>query len=270
MQTSAMTSSSEIVDAPALPEKRADIWISYFGPDLMFARRFAALLHELGYVIAPYGVLNYANITREKMTPNDARCVIVLWTPDALGAQQLQGDARTAGSRDALIEIGLRGACPAERFSDAALISFARLDKAPQSAPWRELLARVRACCGPPPRRQPDILAAGSVALAAIATFAGIGLGAKAIEDMAQDRREAMSRPFTPPAQPVFSGEGLAGAKRPSLTPTNDMNVRVGGPDDYIAEDLGTAPPAPVAPVAIAPPVPSPESAERHLQGPEE
>lgn len=270
MQTSAMTSPSKLPDAPALSEKRTDVWISYFGPDLLFARRFAGALHDLGYRIAPYGVLNFANTTREKLTPNDARCVIVVWTPDALDAQQLQGDARTAGVRGALIEVGIRGACPVERFSDEALISFDRLDKTPQGAHWRDLLARVQACCGPPPNRQSDIMANAQIALAVVLTLAGAGAGAKMIEGMAQNRRETIARSFTQPAQPELPGEILAGAKRPSLTPTTDMNVRVGGPDDYIAQDLGTAPPVPVAPVVATNADAAAAGGERNVQGPEE
>ena len=264
-----MTAVSENSNTPIPSDKRADIWISYFEPDLLLARRLAAVLGEFGYKVAPYRVLNHANATREKLTPNDAKCVIALWTHAALDAQQLQADARTAGSRQALIEIGLRGACPTERFSDEALIGFERLELPLQGQQRRDLLARVRASCGAPPKRHSDAVSIAPVAFAAIATMAGFGAGAKMIGDMAQDRHEAMSRPFTQPAQPEYSSEVLAVAKRPSLTPTADMPIRMGGPNDYIAEDLGTAP-APALPIVEIDPVEPPTPKEREAQGPEE
>ncbi|KAF0173722.1 MAG: hypothetical protein FD124_781 [Alphaproteobacteria bacterium] len=255
-------------DATALTDKRADIWISYFVPDFAFARRIAEVVHNLGYTVAPYELLNYAHLPREKLTPNDARCVIALWTPHALKEKQIQADARTAGNRHALIEIGFRGACPDQRFSEAALINFPRFDNAPHGAQWRELLARVRVVCGPPPKRTSELLSMAPAAIATLATIAGVGAGAMMIGNMVHERREAAARPFTPPATQEIPNEVLAAAKRPSLTPTSDLGVDLGGPDEYIAPDLGTAPPVPVMPLTLEAARPAPT--DRSVQGPEE
>lgn len=269
MQTSrASTVSAQDADLAAQAGKRADVWISHFVPDRQFARRIAQVLDELGYAVAPYDILNYPHLPREKLTPNEARCVIALWTPNALEEKQIQADARTAGNRHALIEIGFRGACPDQRFSEAALINFPRFDNAPHGAQWRELLARVKAVCGPPPKRQSEFLNMAPAAIATLATIAGVGASAMMIGNMAHERQEAASRPFTPPATQEISGDILAGAKRPSLTPTSDLDVNLGGPKDYIAPDLGTAPLVQVVPVIVE--TPKPPSADRGVQGPEE
>ncbi len=256
-------------DAAARADKRVDVWISYFVPDFQFARRIAGVLDNLGYAVAPYELLNYGYLPREKLTPNDARCVIALWTPHALEEKQIQADARTAGNRHALIEIGFREACPAQRFSDAALINFPRFDNAPHGAQWRELLARVRAVCGPPPKRTAEFMNIAPAAIATLATLVGVGAGAMMIGDMAHDRREAASRPFAPPATQDIPNEVLAAAKRPSLTPTSDLAIDLGGPDEYIAPDLGTAPPVQALPVAVEG-AKSAATENRSVQGPEE
>jgi hypothetical protein len=252
----------------AQTDKRADVWISYFVPDFVFAHRIAEVLHNLGYTVAPYEVLNYAHLPREKLTPNDARCVIALWTPNALEEKQIQADARTAGNRQALVEIGFRGACPDRRFSDAALINFPRFDNAPHGAQWRKLFARIHAICGPPPKRRLDFLNKAPATIAALATMAGVGATVVMMGNMAQERQEAASRPFTPPATQEITSEILATAKRPSLMPTTVIESDLGGPKDYIAPDFGIAPAAPAAPTTAEAPKLAP--LERGPQGPEQ
>lgn len=263
--------SEDAVGAAAPDAKKFDVWIPFFNPDLPFAMRFADALIDLGYTVAPRIVVRRADKKLDqRLMPHEARCVIALWTPDALEDLQVQGDARTAGLKGELIEVGLRGARPQQRFSDAALIAFARTDNAPHGDAWRALFARVQELCGPPPRKSPDFMRKAPALAATAATIAGAVVVGAMFGQHEEARKEIADRTFAPPATQEVETALLKNAKRPSLTPIVDLPADVGGPKDadFIAPDLGTAPKQPVP--SAPPPATSVAPVERGPLGPEQ
>jgi hypothetical protein len=174
----------EIATRPVAPvdDKQVDVWFSFLPSDIVFARAIAEALNAFGYTSAPHDVLNHADEPALRLKPRDARYVIALWTPPAIGDRQIQADARTAGHDGRLIEVAFRKACPSERFSDDALISFKRTENIMHTEQWRELLTRLRPLCGAPRRKLPEVMRyvpALSIALA----LAGGGTAAMQMAD---------------------------------------------------------------------------------------
>lgn len=251
--------------------KLVDVWFAYLLADLDDARTLAQWIDARGYSSAPGIVLNHNDKPRVGVTPQQARCVIALWSQDATKDQQVQADARTAGYNGNLIEVCVRKGAPEERYSDDALITFNRLDPGSDAAAWRALLARIRKHCGEPERKPSEFRRYARTALGTLACVTAIGGGAAYYANQNEQRElaaEEANRTWAPPAatiDPVL----VEARKRPSLTPTTDLALAAGGPTarDYADydRDLGTAPAAP--PPATAPP---PPPAERVVQGPEQ
>jgi len=239
-------------------DKKVDVYISCFIPDLAVAMKLADILLDRGYTVAPRVVVGRADKKLDRrLTPSDARCVIAAWSPHAIDDLQIQGDARTAGLQGRLIEVGLRKARPAQRFSDAALIVFPNLDILAHSEPVRAILQRVEELCGAPRRKPSDFMRRVPALAATAAAVAGAVVVGAMWNQNAEEKRAIAEHTFAPPASQEVEPTLLASAKRPSLTPTADLALERGGPKDYISEDLGTAPTAP-APVVAAPPPAAP------------
>lgn len=257
-------------DARPADDKQVDVWVSCTPLDYPRAQQLARALFEQGFTCAPSHVIDRGDAMQRNLTPNDARCVIVVWSPPAVDVQQMQADARTAGNRGALIEIAFHGASPVERFSDEALISFRRTENILNTQQGRQLLARVRDLCGS--RKKPvDVLRFMPAAVATATAVLGVGGAAVMLADHARETQHATETEnwVEPPAmqpEPAL----LAVAKRPSMTPTADLdlNLAAGGPNEYIAEDLGTDPKG-AAPLSVPLETPPPPP-QRAVQGPDQ
>lgn len=263
-------------NARAAPEddgKLVDVWFAFMHADLDNARTLAEALDARGYTSAPGIVLNHHDKPQTHVTPQQARCVVALWTPDAKDDQQVQADARTAGLQGRLIEVGYRKGAPKERYSDDALIVFNRLDPHNDGAAWRALFARILEHCGEPKRKPSEFHRYMPAALASVAGLAAIAGGAQFFSQQASHfhEQQALKESWTQPAgtiDPVL----VAARKRPSLTPTTDLAL-AGGPTPVdqaeFDVDKGTAPlglPPASAPVDTQ----KPETLERAEQGPEQ
>jgi len=250
---------------------KIDIFIACLLADLDNARVLAEAFDARGYTSAPYIVLNHHDKPQINITPQEARCVVTLWTPESALDRQVQADARRAGLEGALIEISYRKGAPKERYSGDAMIVFNRLDPNANGDAWRALFTRIKSYCGEPRRKPSEFrryVPAGITTLAGLAVIAG---GAHFYNQQAtQHQEQAREATFTQPAsaiEPVLA----EARKRPSLTPTTDLALATGGPTavDQAEFDLdhGTAPKG--APPASAPPEQPKPVLERAEQGPE-
>jgi hypothetical protein len=259
------------VDGVATDGKRADVWFSYLPSDRLFVLEVARELHKLGYVCAQQNDLfPETNAPYRNLTPNDARYVIALWTPPAIETPQIKADARTAAYRGALIEIAFRKACPTERFSDDALISFKRNENLASTEQWRELLTRLKPGCGEPHRYVQEVLRqAPGIGMASLA-IGGVGAAAFLLAGGSQGSRPQVAQVLVEPETLVAETIYSAPTKRISETPTVDLALELarGGPEkDFISLDQGTDPKG-LAPASV--PLEKPAPMQRGVQGPEE
>jgi len=259
--------------APEDDGKKIDVWFAYMHADLDNARTIAEALDARGYTSAPGIVLNHHDKPQTHVTPQQARCVVALWTPDATEDQQVQADARTAGLQGKLIEVGYRKGAPKERYSGDALIVFNRLDPHSDGTAWRVLFARILEHCGEPKKKPSEFRRYAPAALASLAGVAAIAGGAQFYSQQASHHQEqqALKESWTQPAgmiEPTF----VEARKRPSLTPTTDLALAGGPTPADQAEfdvDKGTAPVG-LPPASTAIEAPKPVAVERGEQGPEQ
>jgi hypothetical protein len=247
----------------------ADIYVSYNPMDHQIARPIAAALADRGYTIAPAHLLDRNDNVPLNVRASDARCVIVLWTPPVLTDMRVQGDARSAGLRDRLIEVAFRKAVPELRYSDGALIAFPRPNNVMQTKEGRALVARVVELLGEGKKHSAAVVRPAPLMVFA-AILAAIG-GGVAYQSNGEDAttEQAHTPDWTAPANAELAEAVLATAKRPSTeTPTADFlrEAGAGGPKDYIAEDFGTDPKGMAPASADA----KPPAFDRGVQGPDQ
>lgn len=256
-----------IIDGVPVDGKRVDICISYLPTESSFAHEIAKGLRALGYTVALYDEKGDLGAQFGHLGPNDARYVIVIWTPPVADAPQLKADARSAAMRGALIEVAFRKGCPKERFTTDALISFKRIENLTPTEQWRQLLARVKPLCGEPHRPIDSVVRhAPTVGLGMLA----MGAGGVAMMFVGAAKTAPTPQPydFVAPEALVAEAQYTAPTKRISATPTVDFEKELarGGPEkDFISLDQGTAPKG--EPPQAAPP---PPPVVRGVQGPEE
>lgn len=252
--------------------KKVDVFIACLLADLDNARVLAEALDARGYSSAPYIVLNHHDKPQTNIMPQEARCVLTLWTPEATEDRQVKADAFRAGLEGNLIEVSYRKGAPKERYSREAMIVFNRLDPNANGDAWRALFARIKAHCGEPRKKPSEFrryIPAGITTLAGIVAIAG---GAQYYErQVAPHQEPAQEATFTQPAgtiEPIL----VEARKRPSLTPTTDLALATGGPTSVdqaeFDVDQGTAPKG-AAPASTSVEAPKPV-AERAEQGPEQ
>ena len=99
-------------ESDRLNKKGADIYLSYRHSNTRVAQRLVHSLEQLGYSVWWDRKLqaghDLSDFTRRKMS--EAKCIIVLWTPDSGESSRLFADARFAGKRGVLLNAAYREA----------------------------------------------------------------------------------------------------------------------------------------------------------------
>jgi hypothetical protein len=127
-----------------------DIYIVTAFNDRPTARVFAQLLKAQGYSVAPKFLASGTTFTTEDVGPEDARCVIALWSQASCNSKPVRADAKVGAANGRLVELMLGPFRPKIEGTDSDIvpIDFSQWDGSANGAQWKLLSQRVRALAG--------------------------------------------------------------------------------------------------------------------------
>jgi hypothetical protein len=125
-----------------------DIYIACAITDRPTARLFAQLLDAQGYAVAPRRLLNADAWREEDITPDDARCVMVLWSQASIASPPVREEAAAGAKNGRLIELMLGPHRAHVESAEALPIDFSDWDGSAHGRQWRALSQRLRHFAG--------------------------------------------------------------------------------------------------------------------------
>lgn len=125
-----------------------DIHIVCAITDRPTARLFAQLLDAQGYGVAPRRLLDADAWRVEDTKPEDARCVMVLWSQASIVSPPVRADAAIGAANGRLIELMLGPHRAHVDGAEALPIDFSDWDGSAHGRQWKALIQRLRHFAG--------------------------------------------------------------------------------------------------------------------------
>ena len=118
-----------------------DILLSYAEPDREAARRIASLLEAQGWSV---------HWERGLADPEEARCMVVLWSRHSVNSDQVAGQAEQGRARHALVPVLLEKVTPPPGLRSIQMADLSGWDGAADAPGARQLVADLAALLGQP------------------------------------------------------------------------------------------------------------------------
>ncbi|HZK98862.1 MAG TPA: TIR domain-containing protein [Caulobacteraceae bacterium] len=138
-----------------------DIFVSYARSTELFARQITDTLSEIGYSVWRDEQLPahraYAEVIEERL--NQAKAVLVIWSPDAIRSEWVRSEADRARQQRKLVQLSVGSLIPPMPFDQIQCPDFSDWTLGSQTSGWRSILASLgELISGRPPAADPDAM----------------------------------------------------------------------------------------------------------------
>src|SRR5665213_761771 len=138
-----------------------DIFVSYARSTELFARQITDTLSEIGYSVWRDEQLPahraYAEVIEERL--NQAKAVLVIWSPDAIRSEWVRSEADRARQQRKLVQLSVGSLIPPMPFDQIQCPDFSVWTLGSQTSGWRSILASLgELISGRPPAADPDAM----------------------------------------------------------------------------------------------------------------